>query len=233
MLAVMAALPDAFFPSPLPELGAVPTRASMIVESLKLAIFSRQLKPGQILVERKIAEQLGVSKTPIREALIVLQRSGLLAMKGRSIAVRSLSLTDIRHVYEERVLLEPWAVLDAARFDTQFEEAGQALADAREHAAVGDQVARALANRRFHRGMYASSENNFIVQALDRLQDLTALAVVGVLWEHWPIGDIEAAEHEAIYEAARIGDANAASALMRDHIAASINRVAKRERREH
>ncbi|MGB3351883.1 MAG: GntR family transcriptional regulator [Mycobacterium sp.] len=203
----------------------------MIVEALKLAIFSRQLKPGQVLVERKIAEQLGVSKTPTREALIVLKRSGLLAVKGRSIAVRSLSFTDIRHVYEERVLLEPWAVLDAARSDTQFDEAGKALAEAREHAAVGDRVARALANRRFHRGMYADSENNFIVQALDRLQDLTALAVVGVLWEHWPSEDTESAEHEAIYEAARSGGTGVASALMREHIAASINRVAQKERR--
>lgn len=230
MLAAMTVMPDAAFPSPLPELGAAPTRTGMIVESLKTAIFSGQLKPGQVLVERKIAEQLGVSKTPVREALIVLERSGLLAVRNRSIAVRSLSFTDIRHVYEERVLLEPWAILDAARVDTQLEQAGQALAEAREFAAAGDQPSRALANRRFHRGMYASSENNFIVQALDRLQDLTALAVVGVLWEHWPIGDTEAAEHEAIHEAATSGDAALASELMREHISASIKRVAAKER---
>ncbi len=231
MLAAMTVMTDAAFPSPLPDLGAAPTRTGMIVESLKTAIFSGQLKPGQILVERRIAEQLGVSKTPVREALIVLKRSGLLDMKNRSIAVRRLSFTDIRHVYEERVLLEPWAILDAARVDMQFDLASKALAEAREHAAAGDQAARALANRRFHRGMYASSENNFIVQALDRLQDLTALAVVGVLWERWPIGDTEAAEHEAIYEAASSGDADLASALMRDHIAASINRVTQEEHR--
>lgn len=229
MLTAMTVLSDAAFPSPLPEPSATPTRTDMIVESLKSAILAGRLEPGQVLVERKIAEKLGVSKTPVREALIVLERSGLLAMKSRSIAVRSLSFTDIRHVYEERVLLEPWAILDAARVDTQLGAAGRALADAREHAAVGDQAARALANRRFHRGMYSSSENNFVVQALDRLQDLTALAVVGVLWEHWPIGDTEAAEHEAIFDAARSGDATLASTLMREHIAASINRVTQEE----
>jgi len=202
----------------------------MIVESLKGAIFSGRLKPGEVLVERKIAEQLGVSKTPVREALIVLQRSGLVAVGQRSIAVRSLSFTDIRHVYEERVLLEPWAIVDAARVDPDFAAARRALDEARRHAAAGDNAARALANRRFHRGMYASSENTFIVKALDSLQDLTALAVVGVLWEHWPRWEAEGAEHEAIFEAAHGGDPERAAELMRRHITASIDRAAESER---
>jgi DNA-binding GntR family transcriptional regulator len=202
----------------------------MIVESLKGAIFSGRLKPGEVLVERKIAEQLGVSKTPVREALIVLQRSGLVAVGQRSIAVRSLSFTDIRHVSEERVLLEPWAIVDAARVDPDFAAARRALDEARRHAAAGDNAARALANRRFHRGMYASSENTFIVKALDSLQDLTALAVVGVLWEHWPRWEAEGAEHEAIFEAAHGGDPERAAELMRRHITASIDRAAESER---
>lgn len=226
----MSAPSNPEFPSPLPELDDAPTRTDLIVESIQMAIFSGQLKPRQILVERKIADQFGVSKTPVREALIVLERSGLVAMKNRRIAVRSLSFTDIRQIYEVRVVLEPWAILDAARVDMQLEAAGQALAEARAHGAVGDHTARALANRRFHRGMYASSENKFIVEALDRVQDLTALAVKGVLWELWPIGDTEAAEHEAIYKTALSGDADRASELMREHIAASISRVTEKER---
>lgn len=222
---------DAGSATPLPLLGAAaPTRTGLIVEALKSAIISGQLRPGQVLVERKIAEQLGVSKTPVREALIILERSGLLALENRSIAVRSLSFTDIRHVYEERVLLEPWAIIDAARFDKDFSAAGAALADAKHHQAAGDNAARALANRRFHRGMYASSENSFVVRALDSLQDLTALAVAGVLWERWPQWEIEATEHEAIYEAARAGRADSAADLMRQHISASIDRVTRIER---
>lgn len=229
MLTTMTLMPDSAFPSPLPPLSVAPTRSDMIVESLKTAIFSGRLRPGEILVERKIAEQLGVSKTPVREALIVLERSGLVAVKNRSIAVRSLSFTDIRHVYEERVLLEPWAILDAARFDKAFVSAGQALDEARRYAIAGDNAARALANRRFHRGMYANSENNFVVNALDSLQDLTALAVVGVLWERWPRWDVEAAEHEAIYRAASSGDTQGAAKLMEEHISASIERVTQIE----
>ena len=229
MLTSMNSLPDTVSLSPLPALGPAPTRSGLIVESIKAAILSGNLRPGETLVERKIADQLGVSKTPVREALIVLERSGLVATVNRRIEVRQLSFTDVRHIYEQRVLLEPWAIEDAARIDPGFAAARQALTEARQHAQDGNTAAQALANRRFHRAMYASSENDFVVNALDRLQDLTALAVVGVLWERWPSGDAEAAEHEAIYEAARKGDAKAAAALMRDHIMASIDRVRRHE----
>jgi len=224
-LTTMSSSSDTSALAPLPLPDDAPTRADQVIDALRSAIVSGRLQPGQILVERKIAAQLGVSKTPVREALIVLERSGLLAVESRRIAVRSLSLTDIRHIYEERVLLEPWAIVDAARVDSSFTDAGAALADARRHAESDDSAAGALANRRFHRAMYASSENRFIVNALDSLQDLTALAVAGVLWERWPRREIEAAEHDAIYAAARGGDAAGAARLMRDHISASIMRV--------
>lgn len=220
---------DSAFPSPLPSMEVAPTRSDMIVESLKNAIFSGHLKPDEVLVERKIATQLGVSKTPVREALIVLERSGLVTVGHRSIAVRRLSFTDIRHIYEERVLLEPWAIVDAARVDGEFGAAQRALEEAGRHAVARDAAARALANRRFHRGMYGASENTFVVNALDGLQDLTALAVVGVLWEHWPSWPTEASEHEAILDAARGGDAERAAELMRKHITASIDRTAASE----
>jgi DNA-binding GntR family transcriptional regulator len=220
---------DATFRSPLPSQLDVPTRTDVVVDSLRSAIVSGRLKPGEVLVERKIAERLGVSKTPVREALIVLERSGLLDVQARRIAVRKLSFTDIRHVYEERVLLEPWAILDAARSDPAFTVAGQALEEARDFADANDNASAALANRRFHRGMYAGSENEFVVDSLDRLQDLTALAVAGVLWENWPKRDIEAAEHQAIFDAARDGDAVTAAQLMKEHIASSIDRVTQHE----
>ncbi|MGW6172414.1 GntR family transcriptional regulator [Arthrobacter sp. NPDC055138] len=227
----MTSLPDAVSLSPLPAMGPAPTRSGLIVESLKSAIFSGTLRPGETLVERRIADQLGVSKTPVREALIVLERSGLVATANRRIEVRRLSFADVRHIYEQRVLLEPWAIEDAARIDPGFTAARQALDDARQHAKEGNTAGQALANRRFHRGMYSNCENDFVVKALDSLQDLTALAVVGVLWERWPRGAAEAAEHEAIYEAAHRGDAKAAAAMMRDHITASIDLVRQHERR--
>jgi DNA-binding GntR family transcriptional regulator len=208
-----------------PPLGPAVTRSDRTVEVLRSAIVSGRLKPGQLLVERKLAEELGVSKTPVREALIALGRSGLVELGGRSFSVRELTPQDVRHVYEERVLLEPWAIANAARGGSDYADAERALADARGGAAIGDHAARALANRRFHRAMYSGCENSFIVAALDGLQDLTALAVAGVLWESWPTSGREAVEHQEILDSARAGDGEKAGDLMRQHISASIVRL--------
>jgi DNA-binding GntR family transcriptional regulator len=216
--------------SQLAPLGIATSRSDLVVESIKAAILTGELKPNELLVERRIAEQLGISKTPVREALIVLMRSGLLAPAQKpGVCVRSLSIRDVRHIYEERVLLEPWAIENARGSERDFSDAREALEDIRRHARNGDVAARALANRRFHRGMYAACENRFIVEALDGLQDLTALAAAGVLWEKWHTWNEEFAEHEAIYLAASAGEMAQAAELMRRHIGASIERLAAQE----
>src|SRR5215211_5972136 len=87
------------------------TASDLVADSIRAAILSGQLKPGETLVERRLAVQLGVSKTPVREALIALSTSGLVAVNpNRGVTVRRLTLDDIRKCYEVRLLLEPWAV---------------------------------------------------------------------------------------------------------------------------
>lgn len=216
--------------SPLPPLGFSATRSDLVVESLKEAILSGQLKPNEVLVERRIAEQLGISKTPVREAFIVLMRSGLLAATTRpGVRVRSLSMRDVRHIYEERLLLEPWAIEDTPRSRLDVSAAGQALENIRTYASTGDVAAHALANRKFHRAMYSMCENKFIVETLDSLQDLTALAAAGVLWKEWNTSGNEFTEHEEIYAAADSGNMQLAAQLMTRHISASVERLTARE----
>jgi DNA-binding GntR family transcriptional regulator len=215
----------------LSHVGATTSRADLVAESIRGAILDRTLKPGDVLVERQLAEQLGVSKTPVREGLIALARTGLLTInRGRGATVRDLSYMEIRHVYEERALIEPWAlrrVIESGR--REFTEARAALTEAEEHAKRGDQAARALANRRFHRGLYANCENSLVVHALDALQDLVALAVVTVFWAEWSSGDVESNEHEAILTAAQDGDAALAESLLSAHIEKSITHALTRE----
>lgn len=214
----------------LAPLGNSTSRSDLVVASIKAAILSGGLKPNEVLVERRIAEQLGTSKTPVREALIVLLRSGLLSAAPKpGLCVRSLSIREVRHIYEERILLEPWAIENAQASGGDFSAAGHALEDIRKYAEDGDIAARALANRRFHRGMYQLCENKFIVEALDGLQDLTALAAAGFLWDKWPTWKDEFAEHEAIYRAACSGETARAAELMNRHIGASIKRLTDQE----
>ncbi|HWN36400.1 MAG TPA: GntR family transcriptional regulator [Pseudonocardia sp.] len=211
----------------LPPLGRSTTRSDLVAVSIRTAILSGRLKPDEVLVERRIAELLGVSKTPVREALISLTSSGLLtATRNRGIAVRRLAAEDVLRVYEMRVLLEPWAAARVAEAGScDVDAAARALDEARRFVAEDDHVGLSLANRGFHRGLYSSCANSLVVSTLDDLQDLTALATVSLLWEQWPTWRTELAEHHEILDAVRRREPARAEELLRRHIERSITRL--------
>jgi DNA-binding GntR family transcriptional regulator len=205
------------------------SRSDRVAGSLRNAILSGRLRPDEVLVERRLADMLGVSKTPVREALIMLSGTGLVTLtRNRGMTVRRLTLVEVQQVYEERVLLEPWAVAQAiARGGIDFDAAAATMDKATEHAEAGDATALTVTNRQFHRALYSACENMFIVQALDQLQDLTVLAI-GLVWENWPNRHAETVEHQEILQAARAGDAPKAEALVRLHIDRSLSRIRAR-----
>ena len=211
----------------LPPLGRSTTRSDLVAASIKSAILSGRLQPDELLVERRIADLLGVSKTPVREALIALTSSGLLTpTRNRGVAVRRLRPEDVQHVYEMRLLVEPWAVGQVSA-DGTFDAAGahQALDDAARFVETDDHPGLSLANRRFHRSIYSTCANELVIRALDDLQDLTALGTVSLLWEQWPTWRAEYEEHHEILAAVREGRAADAEELMRGHIQRSIVRL--------
>jgi DNA-binding GntR family transcriptional regulator len=217
-------------PAPvLPPLGRSTTRSDLVAASIKSAILSGRLQPDEVLVERRLAEQLGVSKTPVREALIALTSSGLLTpTRNRGIAVRRLQAEDVQRIYEMRMLVEPWAAAQVAtggRFDAA--EARRALEDAARFLEADDHGGLSMANRRFHRSLYSTCPNDLVVHALDDLQDLTALGTVSLLWERWPTWRDEAQEHHEILAAVAQGHAEETERLVRTHIQRSITRLAR------
>jgi DNA-binding GntR family transcriptional regulator len=87
------------------------SRRERIIDVLREAIVAGELKPGQALVEMEFASQLGVSRAPLREALLVLDREGLVeTLPYRGTIVRNLSRTDIEELYSFRGLLEAFAL---------------------------------------------------------------------------------------------------------------------------
>src|SRR6266540_5257041 len=106
------------------------SRTDFVLESIKAAILTGELRPGQALVEAELAASLVVSKTPVREALKTLAGSGLVVMspyKGASVRVVDAEL--VRSVYEVRTVVEPEAVRYAVRKGARFTEAAEALAE--------------------------------------------------------------------------------------------------------
>jgi DNA-binding GntR family transcriptional regulator len=209
--------------------GAAPSRTEAVLDAIKRAILAGELRPGQSLVETELAQMLGVSKTPVREALKTLAGAGLVTMSAyRGAAVRAIDPASAAAIYDLRLLLEPEAVRRAVgrgAAEASPAQAGWASAHVALQAsdAATDQAQRSLANREFHRALYLACGNSLLVKTLDDLRDQTAL-VSALSWEQAPSWQQEAAEHQAILAAARRGAATEAAALLRAHIAGFADR---------
>jgi DNA-binding GntR family transcriptional regulator len=213
----------------LPPLPRSTTTSDLVVDAIREAILSGRLQPGETLVERRLAELLGVSKTPVREALITLAASGLVTVTpNRGAVVRAVNTADVHKAYEVRLLLEPWAVAKTVRegaLDAARHAAHVALEDAGRHLPDEDHVQLSLANRRFHRALYADCGNEIVVGQLDSLQELAALGAVALLWERWRTWRAEYDEHAEILKAVDAGEADLAERLLRKHIRQSVRRL--------
>jgi DNA-binding GntR family transcriptional regulator len=225
-------------------IGALPSRTVAVLDAIKHAILTGELRPGQSLVETDLAAALGVSKTPVREALKTLAGAGLVTMSPyRGAVVRRVDDEHARHIYDLRLLLEPEALGRAIAVGHDWRAARLALQRA---AAAGDQAERSLANRDFHRELYAGCGNPLLTGVLDDLRDQTAL-VSAAAWRRDPAAnretvagsrsaaqpipaqpipswEREAEEHLAVLSAAEAGDVRLAAGLLRAHIESFVRR---------
>lgn len=212
------------------------TRSNRVTSAVREAILSGNLRPGETLIERQLAQMLGVSKTPVREALIALTSSGLVVSSpNRGVSVRELTAADVKEIYEVRLLLEPWAVGRTAergskdtveRVRAALSETQALLTDDSSDQLDGTHSRQlSLANRAFHRELYSGCGNRLIVRRLDELQDLTALSTLSVLWKQWPTWRAEYAEHCSIFQMIESGDHESAERLVREHIQNSVTRL--------
>ena len=92
-----------------------PALGAQVYQSLQSLLRSGAIVAGQPLQEVQLAEQLGVSRTPVREAMTRLESEGLLVSDGRSFVVPALSLADVDNIYEIRFLIEPAAARQVAQ----------------------------------------------------------------------------------------------------------------------
>src|SRR5437763_5947954 len=213
----------------LPPLPRSTTTSDLVVDAIREAIRAGRIAPGETLVERRLADLLGVSKTPVREALIALAANGLVTVSpNRGAVVRNVSTDDVCKAYEVRLLLEPWAVAKAVRDGGTVESARAHLEEARRLLPGTDHVPLSLANRRFHRELYAGCGNEIVVRQLDSLQELAALGAVSIIWEQSPTWRAEYDEHAEILAAAEAGEAETAERLLRKHIRQSLRRLEQR-----
>jgi len=181
------------------------------------AIDRGDYKPGDRLVESELAERLGVSRTPVREALQRLETQSMLARDGRSLIVASLNHNQLAELYVVRAELEGLAAKLAAKHASPEEV--KVLRDMIEEdrALLDDPAALARANRRFHKQIHLASHNRYLVQQLDLVHRSMALLASTSLAAEGR-GETALAEHDAIVRAIEAGDGEAAQAALRAHI---------------
>ncbi len=140
-----------------------------VYRTLREHLGGHVIRPGQRLQEASLAVSLGVSRTPVREALARLESEGLIAAEGRSFVVPVLSDADVDEIYELRGLLEPAALAQVARRAAPaaaLERIAAALRDAEAADRARDAGAFIEANARFHAAWHALVENRRLLRAI-------------------------------------------------------------------
>jgi len=192
----------------------------LVLDAIRDAIIKGSLQPRERLMEIQMAEELGVSRTPIREALRKLELEGFIVMVPRKGAyVADLSFKDIADVFEIRAALEGLAAgLAAERItEEELEEMERLLVEKREAISNGDILRLVEVDTSFHELMYKASRNErlgvIISNLREQIQRLrkTSLSYPGRMKESLN-------EHKKIAEAIQSRDVQLARQLAQEHI---------------
>lgn len=190
-----------------------------VAEQLRQRIYQRELEPGNWIDEMKIAEEFGISRTPLREALKVLAAEGLVTMKVRRGAyVTEMSDKDLRDVYHLLSLLESDAagVVATRATPEQLDELELLHADLAR--AVGERDRFFAINERIHMRMLEIADNRWRDQMVADLRKVMKLNRHNSLFKRGRMED-SLAEHETIMAALRARDPQATAEAMQAHFA--------------
>lgn len=192
----------------------------IVFESLREAIINGTLKPGERLMEIQLAEEMGVSRTPVREAIRKLELEGFVVMVPRKGAyVAGISIKDIADVFEVRAALESLAAgLAAERItDDELEALERSLVKVAESTEADDLNSLISADTDFHDILYRASRNERLVQIVSNLREQIQRFRMASL-SHPGRMRIALEEHRKIVEAISERNVELAQQLAREHI---------------
>ena len=205
-----------------------------IVEKLEKQIISGELKPGQRIVEQKLCEQLGVSRSPVREAFRILENQGFLVNQARrGVSVARASLKEARDAYTIRANLESLATFLAVKRQEPglVERLRELHREMARMVELGDEPGHARANDAFHEVLINACDNEQLIQMLTVFAKHTAryrrevLSMPGRLEESLK-------KHELLIRSIAYGDAEQAERIRKDSILANITQLEQRFDRE-
>lgn len=205
------------------------TAQEQVVEILRHAILGGELAAGTPLILAQLSERLGVSRTPIREALRDLAAEDLVDFDSyRSAVVHTPTVEEAQEIYALRILLDPYAV-SLAIDQITAEELDQAGAIHKQMLATGDVGDWVELNRDFHGLLVNASRSPRLIRIISSLRNSAAIQVSLSIQANE--GEIERSnvDHEAILEAFRAGDSARAQQLTVDHLQRTLELIEEYE----
>jgi DNA-binding GntR family transcriptional regulator len=194
-------------------------------EAVRAILLSGEFTPGQPLRQVELAERLGVSRTPLREALHRLSAEGLVRLDPhRGAVVAQPSVTELLELYEIREAVEVLAVRQAAMRCTK-QEVEDLSFDLEAMGYITDASAWGRANLRFHQRVFALSRKVQLCDLIGQLGQRSELYVRMLVSSEQQARRANH-EHEELVQALREQNADQAEAITRHHLRATVSRVA-------
>ena len=211
-------------------LSVQPNLVEQVHEAILLEISSGKLAPGTRIIQEQIAAELGVSRQPIQQALLLLRNQGLLRdAPGRGLIVAPLDPDHIRQMYDVRAVIEGLAFRKAALNNAAAakREGPDFITKGREAAKNGSVTDLIAADMAFHHFVYSLSENLLVAPTMDTHWTYTQRVMGEVLMRDEKPRDIWD-QHEALLQSIISGDADAAELHAREHILAAADFIIER-----
>lgn len=201
-------------------LEAQPKLVEQVHKAILAEIAGGKLRPGERIIQEQIAQELGVSRQPVQQALVLLKNQGVLAdAPGRGLQVASMDPTFVHQMYDMRAVIEGLAFRKAAEhFTTDAKARGEQLLaagrDAVRRGSVSDMI---TADMAFHNFIYELADNPLIGPAMETQWVNTQRVMGSVLLSADKPRDIWD-EHEALFKLVAGGEAERAEQAARQHI---------------
>ena len=192
-----------------------PKYREIAYKAIKEAILSGQLGPNQPLVEEQLASMLQISRTPVREALAILEHEGLIGPQGsRGLVVRTLTKKEFVEIFTANEIVEPDLARRAAHLVTeeQLQVLAEIVSRERYFAAEGDFIQFLRSGREFHRLLGNAAENTPLTDFIVRNEERVDLYLIST-GKTSDIATMQASnrQHEAILEALILRDPDEAA----------------------
>ena len=204
--------------------------ASVVQQEIERQILAGELEPGAKLIEAAIAERLGVSRGPVREAFRMLEQAGLLRQeKNRGVFVRDIPLDEVVEIYDLRAMLDEAVGRRLAEHITPEQlKSLRGIVEAMEKAVkAGEPGSYHLLNLDFHDRLVEYAGNRKLTSMYRRLiNELSLFRRINVA--DGKVLPASVGEHRSIVKAIASGDAEAAGKALRDHALASKERTLRR-----